>query len=491
MVNGTPVVVTGKDVPVNVTVVVDGKAYSGVVVNGTVSVVTGRDESVNVTVVVDGKAYSGVVVNGTVSVVTDKEDIGNITVIVDGKMYPAEVVDGKVVIDTNVSQRVKTPINVSVPENIKSGESSSVDVTISGATGNVSVIVDGKETVVSLVNGSASVLLDNLSEGIHGVVVVYCGDETHAPVHSASSFKVDEIPVVLPIASEFSEISIGDNQIISIVLKDAEGQVITNAPIIYSVNGVINNTVADVDGKFTIKGENGAVIFINYEGNAFIIGTNTTLTLNNPVPIALKVTSHFNVSGSVITIKGYAVDTKAGEEGIYYSTELLDVNGNPIKGVEIQLALNDNIYKRTTDENGSFEPYKLNMASAGKYTMVLFFAGDEKYTGALATVCFDLSKKSIKIKASSKTFKVNKKVKYTITLSTIVGSSHDGKTHLRTGKVAKLTVNGKTYTAKTNKNGKITFNIKNTKKGRFTASITVNQDSTYAKATKKVKLTFK
>ena len=362
----------------------------------------------------------------------------------------------------------------------------------------------GDKVIVQIVNetdGALTVKINGeivsgeyeiVKAGSHTVTVVSDATDIYNVGFAYYTFDVEEKPVVIPMSSEFGEITIYDNQSVSIVLKNWAGGVIAYAPIEYVVNGVAGNTTTDGEGKFIIEGVNGAIINIKYGGNDFIVGTNINLTLNNPVgPVVVKVASHFNVSDGIMVIKGYIVDAKAGEEGIYYATELLDAYGNPIKGVKIQLRLNSEVYYRTTNENGSFTPYKLNMVTAGEYTMVLFFAGDDNHAGALATVCFNLSKKTIKIKASAKTLKANKKVKYTITLSTIVGSSHDGKAHLRTGKVAKLKVNGKTYTGKTNKKGKVTFKIKNTKKGKFTATITVNQDTTYKKATKKVKLTFK
>ena len=258
------------------------------------------------------------------------------------------------------------------------------------------------------------------------------------------------------------------------MLKDENGNVIADVPITYIVNGASNATVTDKDGKFTIKAENGGTITISYAGNDTVSGVDTTLILNGPsVPSVVKVETRFNITGGVITLNGYAVDTKAGEEGMYYATELLDIFGKPVSGAKIQFAVNDKVYNRTTNENGSFNPYKLNMVRAGRYT------------------CVDLDKKPIKVKASAKTLKANSKSKYTITLSTIVGSSHDGKAYLRSGKIAKLTLNGKTYTGKTDKNGKVTFNIKNNKKGTFTATINVKEDGTYKEANKKVKLTFK
>ena len=322
------------------------------------------------------------------------------------------------------------------------------------------VVVDGIEYPIEYVNGTATV-------------------ETNKTA-----------PVVLK-SSEFSEITIGEDQSISVVLKDSDGNVIASAPITYALNGAVNTAFTDKDGKFTINGENGAVIAISFAGNDEISGVNTTLTFYSPsVPSVVKAETRFNIPGGVITLNGYAVDTKAGEEGMYYATELLDIAGEPISGAKIQFAVNDKVYNRTTNEKGSFNPYKLNMVRAGRYTMAFFFGGNDDFTGTFASVCVDLDKKPIKVKASAKTLKANAKVKYTISLSTIVGSSHDGKAHLRSGKIAKLTLNGKTYTGKTDKNGKVTFNIKNSNKGTFTATIDVKEDGTYKEATKTVKLTF-
>ena len=391
----------------------------------------------------------------------------------------------------DVPETEVTNATINIPTDIKAGTNATVDVLIPNATGNVTVIVDGKETVVPLVNGSASVPIENVTAGDHSVVVIYSGDETHAPTHSASSFSVPAQPVVIPKASEFSEITIGDDQNISIVLKDADGNVIANAPITYSVNGIAKTTTTDAEGKFIIAGENGAVIVIKYAGNEYIIGTNTTLTLNNPVvPVIVKVESRFNITGGSITLKGYAIDKKAGEKGMTYATELLDINGNPISNVTIQFAINDKIHSRVTYENGSFAPYELNMLRAGRYTLAFSFGGDDQYNSTFAVVCIDLDKKPIKIKASAKTYKTSAKTKkYTVTLSTIAGSSADGKAHLRTGLKVTMQINGKTYTGKTNSKGQVSFNIKITKKGKYTAKISYAGDQTYNSASKSVKIT--
>ena len=132
------------------------------------------------------------------------------------------------------------------------------------------------------------------------------------------------------------------------------------------------------------------------------------------------------------------------------------------------------------------------MVKAGKYTLAFYFAGNDQYNSTFAVVCVDLAKKPITIKASDKTYKASAKTKkYTVTLSTIVGSSADGKAHLRTGMKVTMKLNGKTYTGKTDSKGQVTFNLKITKKGKYTATISKIEDNTYKAASKSVKITIK
>ena len=447
--------------------------------------------------VIAGKKYYAPVNDGQAIFVSDFLEgtySGNVNYLGDELFNPAGTLVYFSVIEKNATlDNTSIDVDVSVDEN---------NVTISAginpaATGFVQFDIDDNVVYIAVNNGNATYNLV-LPAGEYEVVATYLGDSKFNSNATSKSFEVTDKPVIVPIASEFGDIVISDDLSISVVLKDANGNPIANAPIKYSINGSANNVTTDNEGKFTIKAQNGDEITISYDGNATIIGTTTTLKLNaSAPPTVIKLATRFaidlNPSVTSITIKGYAVDTKAGEEGIYYSTVLLDENGNPMANVSMNFAVNNKIYNRTTYENGSFRPYQLDMIRAGRYTMALYYAGDETHNATLACVCFDLDKKPITIKASAKTYKATTKTKkYTITLKTIVGSSHDGKTHLRSGLKVTLKVNGKTFTAKTNSNGKATFKITNLKKkGKYVAEIYYKGDKTYEEATKSVKLTIK
>ena len=369
------------------------------------------------------------------------------------------------------------------------GELADVNAKVDNLTGE---LADAYQTIEDLLKQLEEAKANATNSTLPETVVVDGVEYPIEYVNGTATVETNNTEPVVPKSSEFSEITISDDLTISIVLKDGDGNVIASVPITYTVNGAANTTVTANDGKFTVKGKNGALITINYAGDANITGTNITLKLNSAaVPEVVKVAAQFNISNRAITINGYAVDGPAGEQGIYYATTLLDANGKPISNVYLEFAVNNKIYNRTTYENGSFNPYKLNMIRAGRYTMAFNFAGDENYTNAFACVCVDLDKKPITIKAPAKTYKAATKTKkYTATLSTIP-SVYDGKVYL-SPKAVKLTVNGKTFTGKTNSNGQVTFKITNlNKKGKYTATISYKGDKTYEEATQKVKLTIK
>ncbi|WP_405290753.1 DUF3344 domain-containing protein, partial [Methanobrevibacter sp.] len=254
---------------------------------------------------------------------------------------------------TQTIVKVIPEVNIIVPSEVKAGDDVAVTISIPDVVGDAYILVDEEFIILPLENGTASFIMENVSEGIHGVGVFYPGDDFYLPGSGIKFFEVEGLPT--PIPTEITDIVVNDDLNISFVLKDEVGRPVANATIVYVINGTINTTVTAADGSFVIAAINGIAINVGYFGNETLLPALTMITVNVPaVPTVVKVESQFNITGGVITLNGYAVDTKAGEEGIYYATELLDAKGNPIKGAKIQFAVNDKIYNRTTNENGSF-----------------------------------------------------------------------------------------------------------------------------------------
>lgn len=199
--------------------------------------------------------------------------------------------------------------------------------------------------------------------------------------------------------------------------------------------------------------------------------------------------------GTVIEVQSsfsrVATDYSAGERGDMFYAVLKDSKGKPLAGKTVQIAVNGPIYNVTTDSQGR-AGLQVNLAAANTYTYALAFKGDGQYAPAkLASSKLTVTKKPTSIDATAKTFKATAKTKtVSVTLKTIK-NPYDQKTYLKSGKKITLNVGGKTYSAKTNKNGVAKFTIKLTKKGKYSAKISFAGDKTYKASSKTIKITIK
>ena len=449
--------------------------------------------------------------NVMITVTVNEEATGFVKLTTSGTDIFAEVKDGKAVVNTvlpagnytivatylgddefNANETVisftvadpeSTVVNITIPDDLKPGDNATVKVEIPNATGNVTVIVDGKETVVKLVNGSAEVPITGVTEGDHNVVVIYSGDDKHAPAYDISNFTVRNY-----IATKFVNITITENLNIEALLLDANGNPIANAVISYAVGNYTGTTTTNANGLFKVAGILGEVIEFSYAGNDKYLPINTSIKFERTIPPLIP--TQFNVTDG-FRLQVYAVDYKAGERGAFFDVLLTDVNGKALVNQTVFFAINGWVHIRTTDANGVAH-LQINLQDSNYYTCAPCFLGDETYNATFASAMLDVIKKPTSISAAAKSYKATAKTKkYTVTLKTIKGSSADGKTYLKAGKKVTLKVNGKTYTAKTNAKGQATFSLKLTKKGKFQAVIKYAGSNTYEAATKKVTITIK
>ena len=183
-------------------------------------------------------------------------------------------------------------------------------------------------------------------------------------------------------------------------------------------------------------------------------------------------------------------DYSVGERGAMFYATLTDINGNPLVNKTVQIAVGGPVYTVVTDDQGR-AGLQVNFASANTYTYALSFQGDDQYKASpLASTKLTVTKKKTTISASSKKFKAKAKKTVSVTLKT-VKNPYDGKTYLKAGKKITLKVNGKTYTAKINAKGVAKFNLKLTKKGKYTAAISFKGDNTYKASSKKISIQIK
>ena len=449
--------------------------------------------------------------NATINVSFKENITDTVEVIVDGKKYAVDVTEGKG--QLNVSDLaankytvgvnyygdllyipttnstvfsvnkldVKDSVNVTVPSEVKPGDNITVDVAVPGATGDVTVIVDGKATVVPLdENGTASVPIDNIGAGDHGVVVMYSGDDTHAPTYKATTVSVEKLDSQLDVTVP-SDVKPGDNITVDVAVPGATGNVTVIVDGESTVVPLSEQGTASVPIDNIGVGKHGIVVM--YSGDDTFAPTYKATSVN-----VEKLGSWFNVTEGT-TFETYAVETAVGEQGALYAFVLRDSNGNPIANATVTFAYKTVVFNSTTDENGTLY-LGISTYLAQDALCAMSYVGDETHNATFVAFNFKIQKKPTAIKAAAKTYKVTKKYKYlTVTLKTIKGASRDGKTYLKKGKKITLTVNGKTYVGTTNANGKVTFAITNlNKKGKYTAVIKYAGSDTYTSAKTKVKL---
>ena len=161
-----------------------------------------------------------------------------------------------------------------------------------------------------------------------------------------------------------------------------------------------------------------------------------------------------------------------------------DINGKLIKNKKISFIISGKTYTAYTNSNGVAK-LKVNVKVAKTYTVTVKFAGDNVYNPLSKTLKLYVKKVPTKLIVKNKSYKKSKKIKkLTATLKTKSGKAIAKK---------KLTfiVNGKKYTAKTNKKGVATVKVKVSKKKTYKFTVKFAGDSTYLKITKKAKLKIK
>lgn len=163
--------------------------------------------------------------------------------------------------------------------------------------------------------------------------------------------------------------------------------------------------------------------------------------------------------------------------------KLTDSNNLSLTEKTVIIKISGKEYQKKTDTKGM-----INLGidlSPGTYNAVISFEDDD-YRNQKKTVKITILKNKPSINAKNKSFKDKTKIKkYSVVLKNSLGEP------LKNKKVT-LKVNGKTYNAKTDANGKAVFKInKLTKKGTFSATISYARDKSYSKVNKKVKITVK
>ena len=242
-----------------------------------------------------------------------------------------------------------------------------INVTIDKkATGNMTIKVNGEEYTVTIVDGSASLTLDNLDNGTYFIETAYGGNTFITESSNSTFFNLGliESSIVLNV----SDIKVGQDAIITANITDGATGTVTffvngNSYLVFIENGTATLKVSDLTpGDYSV--------FAQYNGDKqYTISSNSTVF--NVAKLSSKVAINVN-------------NIKVGQDATIRLT-LPNVNSGVVSVIVNGKTYNVNIVNTKGTLTVS------NLAN-GTYTVIAKFEGNDMYAASEANTTFTVSK---------------------------------------------------------------------------------------------------
>ena len=394
-----------------------------------ISVALPDDATGEVTIIVNGKNYTVMTKYGMASVTISGLASGSYDVVAkfngDDK-YLASEDSAKF----NVTKLAST-IDIAV-DNIKVGEDAVISVALpDDATGEVTIIVNGKNYTVMTKYGMASVTISDLANGTYSVDAFYNGDDIYAPIKNSTAFTVSKVSDY-NMTVDIADIIKGENATITVsVPEDGTGNVIV------TINGTdYKGTVVNGTAKVIIPGlDEGTykvVTFYTGDNKYDSMIVNGTITVNKNTKTTLtmdNLVKYFNGPQKLMA-------------------KLVDGFGNPIANATVYFTINGKVYARITDENGTAS-IAIRLLP-GEYKASALFNGTKDHDKATANATVTVKST---IFGNDTTLYFRNGTQY---MAKFLDS--DGKALANTD--VKFNINGVFYTRVTDENGIARLNIR-------------------------------
>ena len=397
-------------------------------------IVTGLEGATGVvSVAVDGKIFTAPIRNGEASVIVSGI-VENVTAYVDyvgDDNYNPASASVKITVYPAPKPVKKNLTLHANAEPITVGEDARVIVTgLESATGDVSVIVNGKTYTSPIRNGEATVIVPGLKEDAVGQVL-YPGDDNYNNASAAVVIVVNPLPVPgkknLTLHANAEPITMGEDA--TVIVTGLEG-----------ATGVVS---VAVDGKiFTAPIRNGEASVIvsgiveNVTAYVDYVGDDNY----NPASTAVKITVKPKEN---TTISIDAPDVTKYFKGLErFVVTVTDYKGNPLANKSVAIVINGVKYARTTNANGTCS-IALNLP-ANVYNVTT--AVDNATTNSVVTILTTVNGTDL-----VKVFK--NATQYYATFR-----NSEGK-YLAEGSVVRFNINGVMYDRKVAANGLAKLNI--------------------------------
>lgn len=245
-------------------------------------------------------------------------------------------------------------------------------------------------------------------------------------------------------------------------MVDDDGNAIGGETVTININGQEYEITTSSDGSFS----KAALLDTSGKNNITV-----TYPENNNYLSCFNKTS-FNVekAGTQLTVET-SDDSKIGES-VTVKGKLVDEKGNGISGENVTVKVNGKEYKVTTGSDGSYSK-TVTADTSGKNNVTVTYNGSEKYLSTSNKTTFNVEKSATKLTVN----KIN---------DTSIGSKAKvtGKLLDETGKAVsnatiKVTVDGKTYTTKTNNDGSFAVDAVTNTSGKLKVKVNYSGSDNY------------
>lgn len=316
--------------------------------------------------------------------------------------------------------------------------------------------------------------LDGISLGVGNYtgILKFSGDD----IYNGSTLNIDVKINVLDtnITADNLTFTYKEIGILSVYLKDSNGNPIGNATIRLSLNPIyeslITNSSGQVDFNLSNKLSTGT-----FEGYVYFDKTNRYMASSIPIRVTVdKIPMQINSSDITYTY---------GDEK-YLTVTLKDNYGNPISNETVSFKTTANTMTGKTDENG-IAKFLMNLAP-GSYNATVSFAGNKTHQSNSTTVriLVNALREKISINQYSFTSVYNEGKYITVTLNDISGKGISNKQFI-------VNFNGKTKKYLTNANGQIKLPISTLVPKTYKVTINFLGDEKYEPASFNITLVVK
>jgi hypothetical protein len=288
---------------------------------------------------------------------------------------------------------------------------------------NITVLVDGKEVPVTIVNGTAVADLNNMTAGEHNVTVVYTDKKGTQSVVNQTIKVYNSINA--------NDLVRGWNSPYDYEAEflDKDGHVVANTTMEFKVDGKTYKVTTDNKGIAKLTTSQLAIGKYDVE---------ITNTLTHEI-----MTKSVEIVPRLINSKDITMDFA---DGTKYSVTAIGDDGKPVaKGEVVGINVNGRAYVAITDAKGVAK-LTINLNPA-KYTITAEYAKYKVSNKLVVKQTLKLVKKTVSVKKSAK------KLVLKATLKSSKGKAIKGK------KIV-FKFKGKKYTAKTNSKGLAKVTVK-------------------------------